>query len=69
MLCRTDGAEPDFAPREPAYVLAGPDNCYTLYFSTEEGADKAAGDLSGLPGIRYAERDVEVEACGTVTTS
>lgn len=69
VLCRTDGTEPDFVPWAPAYVLAGPYDCYTLYFSTEEGADKAVGDLSGLPSIRYAERDAEVEACGTTTVS
>ena len=69
VLCRTDGTEPDFEPWAPAYVLAGPDNCYTLYFSTDEGAGKAAAELSGLPGIRYAERDAEVEACGTAEVS
>ena len=69
VLCRTDGTEPDFEPWAPDYVIAGPDHCYTLYFSTEESADKAAAELSGLPGIRYAERDAEVEACETETVS
>ena len=69
VLCRTDGTEPDFAPWAPDYVIAGPDHCCTLYFSTEESADKAATELSGLPGIRYAERDAEVEACETATVS
>ena len=63
VLCRTNVDEFDFSPWEPVYVLAGPKNRFTLYFSGEEAADQAVRELSELETIRYAERDREVEAC------
>ncbi len=63
VLCRTTVDEFDFSPWEPAYVLAGPKNRFTLYFTSEEAADAAVKELSALETIRYAERDQEVEAC------
>ena len=63
VLCRTNVDEFDFSPWEPAYVLAGPKNRFTLFFKSEEAADSAVKELSKLETIRYAERDQEVEAC------
>ncbi len=64
VLTRSDGREIDFSSWEPRYVVAGPFHCFTLYFSSESAADKAIKELQVMPGIRYAERDIEVRACG-----
>ena len=67
VLCRTDGREPDFDICQPDYIVAGPYDCYTLYFSNETDADAAVEELSAMPGIRYAELDTEVESCEVST--
>ena len=64
VLCRTDGQPFDFAAVSPVYTVAGPHDCYTLFFSSETAADQAVEKLSQTQGIRYAERDAEVTACG-----
>ena len=64
VLCRTNGDSFDFSPWKPVYVIAGPYDCYTLYFTDEKTAQTAISELSDLPEIRYAEMDAEVEACG-----
>lgn len=69
VLCRTDGNAFDFRPWAPAYIIAGPFDCYTLYFDSETTADKAVSGLAATPGIRYAERDADVGACGISTMS
>lgn len=63
VLCRTNGEEINFDFCKPVYVIAGPSNCYTLYFLSFLDADKAVEELSGMPEIRYAEIDSSVEAC------
>ncbi len=69
VLCRTNGEAFSFEKWEPICVLAGPYDCYTLYFGSEAIAARAAAALSALPEIRYAEPDSAVEACsaGAVT--
>lgn len=67
VLCRTDGREPDFGICQPDYIVAGPYDCYTLYYSNETAAEAAVEDLSAMPGIRYAELDTEVESCEAST--
>ena len=64
ILTRTNGQNIDFGQWNPRYVVAGPYHCYTLYFSGDTAADKALKELKETPGIRYAERDAEVHACG-----
>ena len=63
VLCRTEGGEMDFSRWAPSFVVGGPYDCYTLYFSSEAAA-QALEELPATPGIRYAERDTEVNACG-----
>ena len=63
VLCRSNGEEIDFSRWAPRYVVAGPHNCYTLYFSEEDPAETATKDLSALDTIRYAELDSVVQAC------
>lgn len=64
VLCRTDGREYPFETWNPRYIIAGPSNCYTLFFDSNAEAEKAVEELSSLEGIRYAELDAAVEACG-----
>lgn len=63
VLCQTYDADFDFSEWEPECVIIGPQHCCTLYYATEEAAEKAAALLSCVEGIRYAERDSAVEAC------
>ena len=63
VLCRTEGEAFSFASVSPLTVVAGPHDCFTLYFGTETAADQAVEELSSAQGIRYAERDAEVTAC------
>ena len=64
VLCRTDGRELSFESWNPRYIIAGPSNCYTLFFASNAEAEKAVEDISSIEGIRYAELDAAVEACG-----
>lgn len=64
VLCRTDGREFSFENWNPRYIIAGPSNCYTLFFEASTEAEKAVEELSSIEGIRYAELDSPVEACG-----
>lgn len=56
-----------FRQQRPGDPVSGPDRCYTLYFGSEAGAERAAAALSALRGIEYAERDSVVEACAAET--
>ena len=62
VLCRTDGSSVDFSFVAPSFVVAGPHDCYTLFFDSEEAAAYAAGLLGGMEGLLYAELDGEVTA-------
>ena len=64
VLCRTDGRGFPFESWNPRYIIAGPSNCYTLFFKSNTEAEKAVEELSSNEGIRYAELDSPVEACG-----
>lgn len=68
VLCRTTGGALTL-PGEirPVYCIAGPDNCYTLYYNSSDEACSAVEVLSGMPGIRYAELDYYVFTCGDET--
>ena len=67
VLCRTEGQKVDFSAWGPAYVVAGPKNRFTLYFSGEKEAALACSELAATAGILYAELDTEVTASGTET--
>lgn len=69
VLCRTWGEKIDFDPWDPAYVVAGPSNCYTAFFYGEAAAVRACQALSKLKEIRYAELDEPVYAAGEETFS
>ena len=62
ILCRTEGQELDYSPWSPACVVAGPSNCYTLYFTDKAAAEQACRELSEKEGIQYAEPDGEMTA-------
>ena len=62
ILCRTEGQELDYSPWSPACVVAGPSNCYTLYFADKAAAEQACRELSEREGIQYAEPDGEAAA-------
>lgn len=68
VLCRTDGRDFSFESWNPQYLIAGPSNCYTLFFATSAEAEKAVEELPSREGIRYAELDAPVEACGEETS-
>lgn len=65
VLCRSNGQTVDFSDWAPRYVVAGPNDCYTLFFANAEEAGIAASSLAARDGIRYAELDGAVQACGT----
>ena len=60
LLCRSREAGFDFSRWEPDVLVAGPQNCYTLFFTDPAKAEQACRDLSEMEGIRYAELDGEV---------
>lgn len=62
LLCKTDGRKIDFEPLSPSYIIAGPRNCFTLFFSSEELCLSAVSSLQEIDGIIYAEPDCEVHA-------
>jgi len=62
LLCKTDGRKIDFEPLLPSYIIAGPRNCFTLFFSSEELCLFAVSSLLETDGIIYAEPDCEVHA-------
>lgn len=62
LLCKTDGRKIDFESLSPSYIIAGPRNCFTLFFSSEELCLTAVLSLEETDGIIYAEPDCEVHA-------
>lgn len=62
LICRTDGRKIDFSAVSPAYILAGPKNCFTLFFSSEDLCGDAVASLRKMEGMLYAEEDCEVYA-------
>ena len=64
VLVRSNGQAVDFTDWAPRYVVAGPYNCYTLFFANAAEAGIAARELAARDTIRYAELDGSVQACG-----
>lgn len=64
VLVRSNGQAVDFSDWAPRYVVAGPYNCYTLFFANAAEAGIAARELAARDTIRYAEPDGSVRACG-----
>ena len=62
LLCRTDGQDIDFDDLSASFIIAGPKNCYTLFFSSRELCLSAAQYLKNSTGVIYAEPDCEVHA-------
>ncbi len=60
VLCRTRGAEIDFAAYDPEKVIKGPRVTFTCFFSSLSSALRFISDLSGREDILYAELDQEV---------
>ena len=64
VLCRTDGRDFAFDAWGVHTVVAGPGSRFTLYFTEAAAADRCVRELNRMSGIRYAELDGEVWACG-----
>ena len=62
LLCKTDGREIDFSEVSPLYIVAGPRNRFTLFFSSYDQCMVAVSNLKRLEGIIYVEPDCEVHA-------
>lgn len=62
LLGKTDGRRMDFSEVFPLYVVLGPQNCFTLFFSSKEVLLNAVDVLRKTDGILYAEADCEVYA-------
>lgn len=62
LLCRSREEGFDFSRWEPDVLVAGPLNCYTLFFTDPAKAEQACRELSETEGIRYSELDGEVNA-------
>ena len=60
VIAKTDGVKPDIYRENLVMVIRGPENHYTLYYSTEESAEESVRVLSGQQGIVYAELDSDV---------
>lgn len=60
LLCKTDGREIALDELTPEYIAAGPNHCFTLFFSTEDLCRRAAKALNETDGIIYAELDHEI---------
>ncbi len=74
VLCAVrEGAELPFEELDmpPQCVLAGPGGRYTLMYRSEQQAERAAEQLSLMPGVRYAEADGRISASfgGSVQTA
>ena len=65
VLCRTDGQAPDGDGIEWTDALAGPGGRYILAYPSREEARAAVSRLAAQDGLRYAEMDAEVTACGS----
>ena len=61
VLCKTDGSKL-FFEGDAQHILAGPRNCYTLFFASLELAEEAAESLKKYGNIIYAECDSTVKA-------
>lgn len=64
LMCSTDGSAVDFSPVSALYILEGPNHCFTLFFETAQERDAAVNFLNQTNGVRYAEADGDVFACG-----
>lgn len=65
LLCKTDGSDIDFNALSPEYIVAGPNNHYTLFFLSIDQCHNAVEVLDEVGGIIYAEADCEVYSCST----
>ena len=64
LIVKTNGTLPDFRALHPQQTVQGPDDMYTVTFSTaQEAADKLP-DVCALHGVEYAEPNVRVYAQG-----
>lgn len=68
VLCRTQGGELAPVPEGLVCVAAGPDHCYTLYYSSRAAADSAVARYRRAEGMVYAEPDAEVAAAMSQAT-
>ena len=62
LIVKTDGTLPDFRAFHPLQTVQGPDDTYTVTFSSvDEAADKLP-DVCAMPGVEYAETNALVVA-------
>ena len=66
LIVKTDGTLPDFRTLHPQKTVQGPDDTYTVTFSSvQEAADKLP-DVCAMYGVEYAEPNARVVAQGDV---
>lgn len=62
VLCRTKGQKLEVMPAGLVHQVAGPRNCYTLYYESLDAAEAAAAWYEQSEEMLYAELDAEVTA-------
>lgn len=67
VLLKTDGLIPELTWAGLERCVNGPQNRFTLVFSSAEVAGKAVSEMRKDPHILYAEPDHEVDACDTAS--
>ena len=68
VLCKTIDSDFSFDFPEdasPAYIISGPNHCYTLFFSSQKAAEAAVKRLSESDRIVYAEIDSDIYAASS----
>ena len=62
VLCKTTGTDLQVVSEGLVYEVAGPRNCYTLYYTSQNDAEQAITVYLQDPCIVYAELDSDVSA-------
>ncbi len=66
LIVKTDGTLPDFRALHPLQTVQGPDDTYTVTFSSSLEAAAKLPDVCAMPGVEYAEPNALVVAQGDV---
>ena len=64
LIVKTDGTLPDFRTLHPLRTVQGPDDLYTVTFSSAEEASDKLSDVWAIRGVEYAEPNARVIAQG-----
>ena len=66
LIVGTDGTLPDFRAFHPLQTVQGPDDTYTVTFSSANEAADMLPQICAMPGVEYAEPNVCVVAQGDI---